>query len=267
MFWNVLLLGAVAGLDPARIGAVAFILSRRRPLRLLVAYFVGGFGVSLIVGAVVLFVLKGVGAGKSSSVPPEIEIAVGALSLVVAVLVWTGVAARIRDQVQSRRAAAHGTDRPLDPGKPAASDPPDGAGEPVAADLPGADKLAAIQKLPGLGKLAPRVQQALASESPWLAWIAGVAIGMPSAYYLAAIAIILKSGVAAGTQVAALLVFNLVAFAVVLIPIFGYLAAPTATRTRVNQVNDWVGSHERIVITVLAGGIGVYLLIKGITKL
>jgi Sap, sulfolipid-1-addressing protein len=59
MFWNVLLLAAAAGVDPARIGAVAFILSRTRPVRLLVAYFVGGFGVSLIAGVVVLFVLKG----------------------------------------------------------------------------------------------------------------------------------------------------------------------------------------------------------------
>lgn len=129
------------------------------------------------------------------------------------------------------------------------------------------EKLAALEKLPGLGKLTPRVRQALASESPWLAWIAGVAIGMPSAYYLAAIAVILKSGVAAGTQVAALLVFNLVAFAVVMIPLVGYLAAPGATRARVDQFYVWVGAHERLVITTVAGGIGAYLLIVGTTKL
>jgi Sap, sulfolipid-1-addressing protein len=268
MFWNVLLLGAVAGFDPARIGAVAFILSRTRPVRLLVAYFVGGFGVSLIAGVVVLFVLKDVGAGKSSSVPPEIEIAVGALALVVAALVGSGLAARVRDRVNARRAAADGTAGLRDPGGPAATEQPDGTRELVATkEPPGMEKLAALEKVPGLGKLAPRVQGALASESPWLAWIAGVAIGLPSAYYLAAIAVILKAGPAAATQVAAVLVFNVVAFAAVVIPLVGYLLAPDATRARVEAFYDWVGAHQRLVVTALAGGVGAYLVIVGITKL
>jgi hypothetical protein len=231
---------------------VAFILSRKRPLRLLVAYFVGGFGVSLIAGAVVLFVLKDVGVGKKSSVPPEIEVAVGALALVFAALVASGLAARLRDWAQGRRGqtdsvASSATD-------PAATTAPGAAPAAVATtELPGKDKLAEIEKLPGLRKLAPVVQRALASESPWLAWIAGVAIGMPSAYYLAAIAVILKAGVAAGTQVAALFVFNLVAFAVVAIPIVGYLVAPEATRARVEESYAWIGANQRVVITVLAG--------------
>lgn len=268
MFWNVLLLGAVAGVDPARIGAVAFILSRTRPVRLLVAYFVGGFGVSLIVGVAVLFVLKDVGVGKGSSVPPEIEIAVGALALVVAALVGSGLAARLRDRVEARRATADGTDELPDANAPAATAQRQGSRELVATkEPPGMDKLAAIEKLPGLRKLAPRVQRALASESPWLAWIAGVAIGMPSAYFLAAIAVILKAGPAAATQVAAVLVFNLVAFAVVVIPLLAYLVAPNATRARVDEFYAWVGAHQRLVIATLAGGIGTYLLILGITKL
>jgi hypothetical protein len=268
MFWNVLLLGAVAGADPARIGAVAFILSRRRPLRLLVAYFVGGFGVSLIVGAVVLFVLKDVGVGKGSSVPPEIEIAVGALALVVAALVGSGVAGRLRDRAQARHGNSHDTDPVAGVGQPVGSERAGAGGVAVATrEPPGMEKLAAIEKMPGLRKLAPRVQRALATESPWLASIAGVAIGMPSAYYLAAIAVILKAGVAAGTQVAALIVFNLVAFAVVMIPILGYVVAPEATRAGVEKVYAWVGTHQRVVITVLSAGIGAYLLIVGISKL
>lgn len=240
MFWNCLLLGAVAGVDPARMGAVAFMLTRKGPLRLLVAYFVGGFGVSLAVGVVVLFLLKDVGIGGGSSVPPEIEIAVGALSLIVAVVVGSGLSERF--------------------GKPQEK-------LPAQAEDAGVDKLAAVEKVPGLGKLAPRVKEALASESPWLAWIAGVAIGLPSAYYLGAIAIILKSGVAAGTQVAALLVFNAIAFAIVVIPIFGYLAQPDATRERVSAANVWVAEHRRLTIAALAGGIGAYLLVVGMSKL
>jgi Sap, sulfolipid-1-addressing protein len=205
-----------------------------------------------------------VGAGKASSVPPEIEIAVGALALVVAALVGSGLAARLRDRVEARRAAANGTDRLPDEDAPPATEQLQAV---ATKEPPGMDKLAAMEKMPGLRKLAPRVQRALASESPWLAWIAGVAVGMPSAWYLAAIAVILKAGPAAATQVAAVLVFNLVAFAVVVLPLVGYLAAPEATRARVDGFYSWVGAHHRLVITALAGGVGAYLLIVGITKL
>src|SRR5215472_17643278 len=84
--FNTLLLGVTAAIDPALIGAVAFMLTRRRPERLLAVYLVGGFGISMIAGAVVLFVFKDVGANKTSSVPPGIEIAVGAVLVVCAVL-------------------------------------------------------------------------------------------------------------------------------------------------------------------------------------
>src|SRR5262249_44420502 len=162
-------------------GAVAYILSRRSPMRLLIAYFVGGFGISLIAGGVILFALRQVDVGKSSSIPPEIEIAVGALALLVAALVATGVAGRLRARARARHA------------KP--NDTPTG----MADDRP------RLEQLPGFDKLPQRLQDALHHDSPWIAWVAGVAYGMPAAYYLAAIAAILKAGVDTTTQLAALL--------------------------------------------------------------
>ena len=38
-------------------------------MRLLVAYFIGGFGLSLIIGAVAVFVLKGAGFGQKAQFP------------------------------------------------------------------------------------------------------------------------------------------------------------------------------------------------------
>ena len=185
MWGTVLIMAVVAGVDPARIGAVAFILSRPKPMGLLGAYLFGGFGVSLIAGGLIVFVLGESGIGKSSSVPPEIEIAVGGLALVVSVLVATGIAARIRDRVQARRPR------------------PDGASQQGSGD-----EHTGIEKVPGFEKLPDHVQDVLRSESPWVAWIAGVAVGMPSAYYLAAIAAILKAGTSTGAEIAALLVFS-----------------------------------------------------------
>jgi Sap, sulfolipid-1-addressing protein len=100
-----------------------------------------------------------------------------------------------------------------------------------------------------------------------VAWVAGLAVGMPTAYYLAAIAAILKSGSSAGMQIAALVVFNVIAFAQAEVPIVSFLVAPEATRNRIAQIYAWVSSHERVVVTVLAGAVGAYLVIIGISKL
>src|SRR4029077_17135854 len=104
MWGTVLLMAVVVAVDPAQVGGVAYVLSRQRAMRLLVAYFIGGFGGSLIAGALILFALDGAGAGQGSSLPPATEIAVGALALVIAALVGSGVAGRLRDRAKSRRA-------------------------------------------------------------------------------------------------------------------------------------------------------------------
>ena len=246
MWGTVLLMAVVAGVDPVRIGAVAFMLTRTKPMRLLLGYFVGGFGLSLIIGAVVVFVLKDIKLGKSSSVPPEIEIAVGALALLVSILVGTGVSAMLRDKAQTRLPDAKlpNLDAPAHPDGP-----------------PG------IESMPGFDKLPDRVKAALSKESPWVAWVAGLAVGMPTAYYLAAIAAILKSGVGAGTQVAALIVFNIIAFAQAEVPIVSFLIAPEGTCRTIEKLYAWVSSHQRLVVMALAGVVGIYLVLVGISKL
>jgi hypothetical protein len=277
VFFNALLLGVAAAIDPALIGAVAFMLTRREPKRLLAVYLVGGFGISMIAGVVALFVLKDVGANNHSSVPPEIEIAVGALLLLAAVLVGTGLSVRLRERVEARRetadegelsreTAASGTDPPLvGAGSTAAGTPDVEATAEAESDI--TEKLTALEGVPVLRKLVPRMRRALEAESPWVAWIAGVALGLPGAYYLAAIALILKSGGAPAAQVAALLVFNLALFAMVWIPLAGYLVAPAATKTRVESLSAWAHTHRQLVIAIVAGLIGAYLIIVGISKL
>jgi len=277
MFFNVLLLGVVSAIDPALIGAVGLILRGHSPKRLLVVYFVGGFGISMIAGVVVLFVLKDVGANKSSSVPPVIDIVVGALALVSAVLVATGLSARLRDRVQARRGTRlDGGDVPseteaLPADRTAVSAGPTATAEGVesVADTQShiGAKLDALERVPVLRRVVPRLRRALEEESPWVAWIAGIVVGLPGGYYLAALALVLKSGNAAATQVAALVVFNLALFAIVWIPLAGYLVRPAATQARLESLGTWAHAHRRLIIAVVAGVIGAYLIIVGVTKL
>jgi hypothetical protein len=201
--------------------------------------------VSLIAGGVILFILGQADLGKSSSIPPEIEITVGALALAAAALVGSGYAVRLRDRARARRALDKPRDRPPT----------------------GRNGRAGAEQMPGFDRLPHRLQDALHNESPWIVWIYGVAVGMPSAYYLAALAAILKSGVGTGAQIGALIVFNLVAFAIAGIPLVSFALAPEATRARLDQLYNWISTHHRLVVTMVTGVVGVYLVVVGVSKL
>jgi hypothetical protein len=123
-----------------------------------------------------------------------------------------------------------------------------------------------LEKRPGFDKLPRRLQGALRSESPWLAWIYGVAYGLPGAYYLAAIAAILKSGHGTVPRLSALLAFNVVAFASAEVPLVSFEIAPDQTRARVDQLSTWANSHKRLVVTTVASIVGCYLILIGISK-
>ncbi len=239
MWATVVLMALVAGRGPARIAAVIVISSKSRPVRLLAAYWAGGFGVSLVVGAMVLFVLEGMGVGLRRGLPPYIEIVVGVFALVVAVVVGGGAVGRVRSRIR-RRAAA----------------------ETVAGEAS-----RGIERLPAFQKLPQPVQNAVLGESVWVACIAGVAVGIPSVYYLAAIAAILAADVRLGSSIAALVVFNVIAFILTEISIVSFVRAPVATRKWVDRLYTWATNRHRMVMGLLPGMVGIYLLVTGISKL
>ena len=120
---------------------------------------------------------------------------------------------------------------------------------------------------PGLGKVATRVRRMLNGPSLWIAAIAGLGIALPSVDYMAALAVILASGAAAMTQVGALLMFNVVAFALVEIPLLAYLLAPDATRTSMTALNDRIRSRRRVEVVTLLVVVGCVLLGVGVAGL
>ena len=119
----------------------------------------------------------------------------------------------------------------------------------------------------GTGNLAGRVQRLLNGPSLWIAGIAGLGIALPSVDYMAALAVILASGAAATTQVGALLMFNVVAFALVEIPLLAYLLAPEATRTSMAALNDWIRSRRRVEVATVLFVVGCVLLSVGVAGL
>jgi hypothetical protein len=118
----------------------------------------------------------------------------------------------------------------------------------------------------GPGRLAMRARRLLNGRSLWVAGLAGLGIALPSLDYLAALAVIVASGTAAFTQVGALVVFHVVAFALVEIPLLAYVLAPEQTRASMIALHNWIRSRRRIEVACVLATAGCVLLAVGLTS-
>lgn len=114
---------------------------------------------------------------------------------------------------------------------------------------------------------ATRAHRLLNGRSLWVAGAAGLGIALPSIDYLAVLAVILASGAAPTTQVAALLVFNVVAFALVEVPLVSYLLAPDRTRALMAALHGWLRAQGRLGVCALLAAVGCVLLGVGFAGL
>lgn len=115
--------------------------------------------------------------------------------------------------------------------------------------------------------VAARTDQVLNGRSLWGAGVAGLGIALPSIDYLAALTLIVASGAAAPTQFGALLLFNLVAFALVEIPLLAYLLAPDRTRAVLSTTHDWIRKQGRRGVAIMLAVAGCVLLGAGLVGL
>ena len=109
--------------------------------------------------------------------------------------------------------------------------------------------------------------RALSQDSLWIAWAAGALYSPPGAYYLAGLALLAKQNGSATTNVVVILGFNLIQFALIELPLIGLVVVPDRAGSLTEKLNDWMTAHRRIVTVSLAGAIGGYLLISGISDL
>jgi Sap, sulfolipid-1-addressing protein len=117
------------------------------------------------------------------------------------------------------------------------------------------------------GPLATRTRRLLNGGPLWTAGVAGLGIALPSVDYLAALALIVASGAAAAVQAAALLLFNVVAFGFVEIPLLSYLVAPERTPAALSALQEWLRTRRRRAVTVLLAVVGCVLLGAGLVGL
>jgi Sap, sulfolipid-1-addressing protein len=119
----------------------------------------------------------------------------------------------------------------------------------------------------GLKKLSTRAREFLQGDSLRVAWVSGLAVALPSANYLGAMAAILASGAGPAAQAHALLLFNVVAFTLVEIPLVSYLAAPQKTRAFMATLQEWLRTRSHWEFALLLAAGGCFLVVLGVSSL
>jgi hypothetical protein len=104
----------------------------------------------------------------------------------------------------------------------------------------------------------------LGGQSLWVAGTAGLGIALPSVDYLAALAVIAAGSATAATRFSALLVFNVVAFALVEIPLLAYLVAPERTLAAMTGLHRWIRARQRREVAALLAAVGSVLVTAGL---
>jgi hypothetical protein len=104
----------------------------------------------------------------------------------------------------------------------------------------------------------------LDGPSLWVAGVAGLSIALPSVDYLAALAVIAAGAADPTTRLSALLLFNLVAFTLVEIPLLAYLVAPERTLAAMTGLHRWIRTRRRREVAGLLAVVGSVLVTAGV---
>lgn len=240
MWTTVLLLGLTVSIEPTRLGLIALLLTRPRPIRHLVVFQIVGLTISLSVGLTVLFVFHHSFLGKSDISPAPLQIAFGVVLLLLAAVLASNVPL---DRFSRQKVSTAG----------------------------GADDVAVEDAAPPptsrRTQLLHRVRRFAKGESSALSASIGAATAMPSIDYFALLAIIIASKAPALEQALALMTFLLLAGAGASIPLVSFILAPARTRIWVQKLSSWIRRRTRKQAGLFIGVVGAILIAIGVSGL
>ncbi|MEU0496327.1 GAP family protein [Mycobacterium sp. NPDC006124] len=240
MWTTVILLGLTVSIEPTRLGLIALLLTRPRPIRHLIVFQLTGLTISLTVGFTVLFVFHHSFFGKSNISPAPLQIAFGVVLLLLAAVLASNISL---DRFSRQKVPQTG-----------------GADDPAAPD-------AAPRPTSRRAHLLRRVRRFLKGESSALSASIGAATAMPSIDYFVLLAIIIASKAPALEQALALLTFLLLAGAGASIPLLSFIVAPAKTRIWVQNLSTWIRRRTRKQAGMFVGVVGALLIAIGVSSL
>ena len=229
-----LALAFTAALNPKLLGLDLLLIENRRPRAMFLCLLLGGMTVALAIGLVDVLTVHADAIKSQGKVSAGVDLGLGLLLLIVGGLLATG--------------RLHGRRRlPV----PASAGPsvPAGTGAPAKPKKDG------------------WAQRVLAQPRLGLAMLVGVLIGLPGASYIAALHNLVAGKYSTLTQVAAVVVFVVIEFLLIIIPFVFLELRPEATKARLKGTQDWLLSHALQLMAGIALALGAYLTISALIRL
>jgi len=117
----------------------------------------------------------------------------------------------------------------------------------------------------GLGRpVALNVNPKVLNSSWGVAFMIGLWVGPPPSLVIPVLAVILASGAAIGAQISAVIVFVVLALAIVEIILVINMAAPAKTQAVLRLLQDWAGARRRQILVAIFMLVGVTLVAQGL---
>ena len=112
-----------------------------------------------------------------------------------------------------------------------------------------------------------RTSRVLSQGSGYVALGVGAVMNLPGPWYLLALRDIADGSYSKPEQVGLIVLFNVIMFTLIEVPLVGYLLRPDQTAARVAAFNDWLGRNARNIVAILALGFGVYTMVSGVVAI
>jgi hypothetical protein len=251
MWTAVVFVGFGMALDPLRLGLVAVLLSRRRPMQNLAAFWLGGMFAGIAFGLLVLIIFR-------EAALTAIENLVSAMSDVrSAVVILDGGGLKITLGVCFLMLLAGMVARQR-------------ARQRVQVGMSTGDGSSVVvrQRPPNIfARMAAFSQNMLERGGPWPAFVVGLGSATPPVECIMILTIIMASGHAIGTQLMAFVVFIGLVLALLELPLLMYLLMPRKTETVVLRLDGWLRAHRRRIFEISLAVTGLVLLVQGVHSL
>ena len=221
---QVLNLALLSAVNPTLLAVTTVMLLLPHPERLMLSYWLGSMLISVTLGLVIVFTLKGSGVVSTTkhTASPAADFVLAALALILAAVLASGADKRVKERREQRKEKR------------------------------------------GKAKKPPAWQEQLKKGTVTISFVVGGALSLPGAFYLSGLDYITKLRYSTVATVLLVIGFNLIQLLLIEIPIVAFKVAPTKTPTAIEHFKDWTRMHGRQYGARALVVIGAALAIKGV---
>jgi hypothetical protein len=277
MLGSLTVLALLTTINPVRLGIVLLVLTRPRPIRNLLAYWVGAAIVGLVAIIVPLLVLHSAPSSASflenfarptaNPAAQRTAIGIGVLLLSIGAVIAVRL---LRSTPRLARHSAKGTAREVKRQRANANKPTSGPESTAPAMITGLLSPTEDGETEGGSagrRLLRRIRAAWKSGSPWISFGMGILILPPIDGVLFALAIILASGAPLEVQLVTVIAYTIGVLLVEEIILVSDVVAPAKTQAALRRLHDWARVHHQKFLAAIAILVGVSLVLRGMGSL